>query len=87
VSNYRNKKKKGVRVASKRLGDPVFQYNCHCHDVKASKKPCIVDSDTQFSDRNKLEHSLGTWTCAITRKSCKVNRTRNKQEETEQVSA
>jgi hypothetical protein len=41
-----------------------------------------VDAATQFSDRNKSEHSLGTWTCAIDRKKCKVNRTRNKQEET-----
>jgi hypothetical protein len=86
--NYRNKKK-GVRVAPRKLGAPVFNYNCVCHDIKASKKPCVVDAATQFSDRNKLEHSLGTWTCAITRKACKVNRTRNKVEEpeTEQAAA
>ena len=80
-SKYRNKKK-GVKSAPRKLDAPVFNYNCHCHDLKASKKPCVIDHDTPFSDRNKSEHSLGTWTCAITRKKCKVNRTRNKQEET-----
>lgn len=80
MSKYRNKKK-GVKVAPRKLGAPVFNYNCQCHDVKASKKPCIADVATQFSDRNKLEHSLGTWACGITRKKCKVNRTRNKQED------
>lgn len=79
MSKYRNKKK-GVKVAPRKLGAPVFNYNCQCHDVKASKKPCIADVATQFSDRNKLEHSLGTWTCSITRKKCKVNRTKNRPE-------
>jgi len=82
VSNYRNKKKqKGAKVAPRKLGAPVFNYNCQCHDTKANKKPCVLDAATQFSDRNKLEHSLGTWTCAISRKACKVNRTRNKSED------
>lgn len=81
MSNYRNKKKKGVKVAPRKLDAPVFNYNCQCHDITASKRPCVVDVGTQFSDRNKLEHSLGSWTCAITRKKCKVNRTRNKAEE------
>ena len=81
MSKYRNKKKKGSNPAPKKLDAPVFLYNCQCHDTKASKKPCVIDDATQLSDRNKLEHSLGTWTCAITRKACKVNRTRNKEEE------
>ena len=85
MSNYRNKKKqKGARVAPRKLDAPVFNYNCTCHDLKANKKPCLVDVATQFSDRNKLEHSLGTWNCQVTRKACKVNRTRNKTEEPEQ---
>ena len=88
MSNYRNKKKqKGAKVAPRKLGAPVFNYNCQCHDTKASKKPCVIDDATQLSDRNKLEHSLGTWNCAITRKACKVNRTRNKVEEPEQEQA
>ena len=80
MSNYRNKKK-GVKGTAKKLGDPVFLYTCHCHDEKAGKKPCSIDSDTQFSDRNKPEHSLGSWTCKLTGKKCKVNRTKNKVEE------
>jgi hypothetical protein len=80
MSKYRNKKK-GARIAPRKLDAPVFLYNCQCHDTKASKKPCVIAA-VRFPDRNKLENSLGTWTCAISRKACKVNRTRNKQEET-----
>ena len=80
MSKYRNKKK-GGKPAPMKLDAPVFNYNCQCHDLRASKKPCVIDYATQFSDRNKLEHSLGTWTCAVTRKKCAVNRTRNKVEE------
>jgi hypothetical protein len=89
MSKYRNKKKDVKPAPKRKLDAPVFNYNCQCHDIKASKKPCVVDTATQFSDRNKLEHSLGTWTCAISRKACKVNRTRNKVEEpeTEQAAA
>lgn len=79
MSKYRNKKK-GAKPAQPKLKTPVFNYNCTCHDQKANKKPCVVDHATQFSDRNKLEHSLGTWNCALTGKKCKVSRTRVKVE-------
>ncbi len=85
-SKYRSKKK-GAKSVPRKLGTVVFQYNCQCHDVRANKKPCVIDFDTPFEDRNKLEHSLGTWRCAVTNTSCKVSRTRKKAEETAEQEA
>lgn len=81
-SKYKSKNKGGKPVAPKRkLATPVYTYECLCHGVQAKKKPCVIDDATEFSDRNKAEHSLGTWNCQVTRKACKVSRTKYKVEE------
>jgi hypothetical protein len=80
-SKYKDKQKKGFKpVPKKKLGEPVFVYTSVCHGVRANKKPCVIDDATQFADRNKSEHSLGTWNCTLCRKACKVTRKPNKAE-------
>lgn len=76
-SKYKNKKNAPI---PRKLGKPVFSYTSDCHSAPASKRPCLVDDGTKFEDRNKLEHSLGTWKCSICRKTCKVSRSKNKVE-------
>lgn len=74
------RKKKAVRRVSA-PGVPVFSYTSVCCSMPASKKPCAIDGSVEFADRNKLEHSLGTWNCTKCRKKAKVTRSKNKVEE------
>jgi hypothetical protein len=60
---------------------PVFDYLCECHGLPAKKKPLTIDKATDFKDRNKLEHSLGTFNCSVTRKKVKVSRVKHKEED------
>ena len=83
MSNYKAKqkfKKPTGAVTPVKKVPPVFSYPCDCHGVPANKPPCAIDKASEFKDRNKLEHSLGTWNCSITRKACKVSRTKYKEE-------
>jgi hypothetical protein len=82
-SKYKDKRKgrDNKPVPKKKpLGEPVFIYTSVCHGVRANKKPCIVDVATQFSDRNKAEHSLGSWNCTFCRKKCSVTRKKNEED-------
>lgn len=56
---------------------PVFDYTSVCCQSPAKKKACVIDKALDFKDRNKLEHSLGTWNCTNCRKACKVTRAKH----------
>ena len=73
------RKKKAVRKTTP--GEPVFVYTSQCCHEPANKKACAIDGSVEFSDRNKPEHSLGTWNCTRCRKKCKVTRAKARVEE------
>lgn len=79
-SKYKGKQKgKQPAVVAKpvKKEPPVFDYPCECHGLPAKKKPCVIDRATEFKDRNKIEHSLGTFTCRVTGRKTKVSRVKH----------
>jgi hypothetical protein len=81
MSKYSQKKKPILnRGPVSKKEPPVFDYTSACCSAPARKKACVIDKAVELKDRNKLEHSLGTWNCANCRKACKVTRSKHKAE-------
>ena len=87
MSKYRSKQNQKRVVKKFQQPDIVFNYACECHGERASKKPC-AKGNGEPDDKGFFQSPLGTWTCPITRRACKVVRTRKvKNEEPQTESA
>lgn len=92
--------KRGSRYASKAKGkkgqkpapapvkrdEPVNDYLCLCHDVKATKTPC-ERKDEDRRERKYSESPLGTWRCSVTNRKAKVRVKKHKAEESNEAAA
>jgi hypothetical protein len=74
VSKYRNKQKQNKPKVFKQEA-PKNVYECECHGVQSMKKPC-AKGNGEPDDKGFFQSPLGTWTCSVTRKACKVTRTK-----------
>jgi hypothetical protein len=74
-----SRKKKNVKPQIKRA--EVFIYTSICCNVKA-KKPPVQRADADIAESKFSECGLGHWTCSQCEKSCKVKRTRIKENNT-----
>lgn len=74
-------KKKGRKKALPpiRRGEPAYLYVCECHDERATKTPCERKPEDRAEGKFS-ESALGKWICSVTKKRCKVQRRKNKQE-------
>jgi hypothetical protein len=72
-SKYRNKQKQKPQVFKR--PEIVFNYACTCHGLRAEKKAC-AKGNGEMDDKGFFQSPLGTWNCSVTKRACKVQRTR-----------
>lgn len=86
AKKHKGKGKQKPAPAPVNRQDPVNDYLCLCHDVKATKTPCERNADDR-RDRKYSESPLGTWRCSVSNRKCNVRVKKHKAEESNEAAA